>query len=74
MSIEYPEMPSLLTPKQAAAFLNLSPSILAKWRVTGDGPRYCKLSASVRYAPDDLREFVSLSMRQSTSEARDGQS
>jgi hypothetical protein len=37
----------LLTPKEAAAFLRLSESFLAKARMRGDGPRYRKLSKVV---------------------------
>jgi hypothetical protein len=44
----------LLTPKEAAGFLRLSESFLAKARMRGDGPRYRKLSRSVRYLRADL--------------------
>ena len=45
---------TLLTPKEAAKFLRLSESFLAKARMRGDGPRYRKLSRAVRYAMSDL--------------------
>ena len=44
----------LLTPKEAAGFLRLSGSFLAKARMRGDGPRYRKLGRSVRYLRADL--------------------
>jgi len=44
----------LLTPKEAAVLLRLSPSFLAKARMRGDGPRYRKLSRAVRYTRADL--------------------
>ena len=40
--------PILLTPKQAARYLNLSVSWLAKRRLAGDGPPYVKLGGAVR--------------------------
>jgi hypothetical protein len=39
----------LLTTSQAAQRLGLSVSTLCKWRLTGDGPTFVKLGASVRY-------------------------
>ena len=44
----------LLTPREAAQFLRLSESFLAKARMRGDGPRYRKLSRAVRYLKADL--------------------
>ncbi|HAH66455.1 MAG TPA: DNA-binding protein [Rhizobiales bacterium] len=44
----------LLTPKEAAQVLKSSESFLAKARMRGDGPRYRKLSRSVRYLKADL--------------------
>ena len=39
----------LLTASDAATFLRLSPSWLAKARMRGDGPPYVKIGRSVRY-------------------------
>jgi predicted DNA-binding transcriptional regulator AlpA len=44
----------LLTPREAAQFLRLSLSWLAKARMRGDGPPYVKLGRSVRYRESDL--------------------
>ena len=44
----------LLTPTEAAAFLNLKPFTLSRYRAVGDGPAYCKLGAHVRYFRADL--------------------
>ena len=52
----------LLTPRDAAAFLKLSLSWLAKARQRGDGPPYIKLGKSVRYSKSAL--FVWLKSRQ----------
>jgi hypothetical protein len=48
----------LLTPKDAASFLRVSLSWLAKARMRGDGPPFVKLGRSVRYREDDLIEIA----------------
>lgn len=58
----------LLTPKEAACFLKLSESFLAKARMRGDGPRYRKLSRSVRYTKPDLLLYVKVCAQTSTAE------
>ncbi|MET0527727.1 MAG: helix-turn-helix domain-containing protein [Microvirga sp.] len=59
----------LLTPEDAARFLNLSTSYLAKARMPGgNGPRYSKFGRAVRYALEDLIEWVRARARRSTSE------
>jgi predicted DNA-binding transcriptional regulator AlpA len=59
----------LLRPADAAEFLDLSTSTLAKKRMTGDGPRFVKFGGgAVRYDLKDLQEFVARSVRRSTSE------
>ena len=57
-----------LRPKQAARYLGLSRSTLAKMRVYGTGPRYSKTGSVVLYAIEDLDHFVSMRARNSTSE------
>jgi predicted DNA-binding transcriptional regulator AlpA len=58
----------LLTPKEAAGFLRLSESFLAKARMRGDGPRYRKLSRSVRYLKADLLLWLKACAKTSTAE------
>ena len=58
----------LLTTKEAALFLKVSPSWLAKARITGDGPRFIKMGRSVRYSLQALEEFKRAHARGSTSE------
>ena len=58
----------LLTPKEAACFLRLSESFLAKARMRGDGPRYRKLSRAVRYSKSDLEAWLRACARTSTAE------
>ena len=59
----------LLTPAQAAERLSVAISTLAKMRLRGDGPTFCKLGASVRYEAGDVDTYVeSLPRRRSTSD------
>ncbi len=57
----------LLTPAEAAERLAVSERVLERWRATGDGPRFAKLSRkTVRYRAADIREFVGGSIRANT--------
>jgi len=58
----------LLTPKEAAQFLRVSVSFLAKARMRGDGPRYRKLSRAVRYLRSDLSDWLRACAKTSTSQ------
>jgi len=60
----------LLTAKEAARFLRVSVSYLAKARMRGDGPRYRKLSRAVRYLKSDLLDWLKVCGKSSTSEGR----
>ncbi len=57
----------LLTPNEAAAFLKLSKSWLAKARLKGNGPAYHKLGGSVRYSVAVLQQWVKANQHLSTS-------
>jgi predicted DNA-binding transcriptional regulator AlpA len=63
-------MPVLLSQRQAAEYLGVSPRTLERWRVTGDGPSYIKLGRRVAYRECDLIEHVAARVRTSTSEVR----
>jgi predicted DNA-binding transcriptional regulator AlpA len=58
----------LLTPRDAADVLRLSPSWLAKARMRGDGPPFLKVGRSVRYAEGALPKWMTSRTRLSTSE------
>jgi predicted DNA-binding transcriptional regulator AlpA len=58
----------LLPPSDAANFLRLSTSWLAKARMHGDGPPYVKLGRSVRYRESALVQWLKSRTRLSTSE------
>jgi excisionase family DNA binding protein len=57
-----------LTRKQAAAYLKLGESTLAKLFVSGDGPPAIKVGRSVRYASLDLDCWMNSRRRMSTSD------
>lgn len=58
----------LLTPKQAAEILAVSLRTLEYWRMTGEGPRYLKLSrATIRYTAADLAAFQAACARRNTA-------
>jgi len=61
---------NLLTPKQAAGYLNVAEISLAKWRVDGSGPEYFKLGRAVRYRIDCLDAWLEERLQRSTSETR----
>jgi excisionase family DNA binding protein len=59
---------ALLTAKEAANYLRVSLSWLAKTRMRGDGPAYIKVGRSVRYPEAALIEWMKSRRRLSTSE------
>ncbi len=58
----------LLTVNDAAQFLSLSASTLAKMRLSGNSPRYIKMGRRVAYRQTDLESWISDKSFQSTSE------
>jgi integrase len=52
------DMPKVVTAKLAARFVGLSESTLAKLRLNGNGPVYCKLGRRVVYRPADLEQWL----------------
>jgi hypothetical protein len=58
----------VLDATHAARQLGLSSSTLAKLRLSGEGPVYCKLGRRVVYRPDDLSDWLSTRRRRSTSD------
>lgn len=59
-----------LRPHQAAPFLGVAVSTLARWRVEGDGPRFCRPQGKrvITYDKADLVAWLEASKRASTSE------
>jgi hypothetical protein len=62
------DLEPMLTPKETADVLRVSVSWLAKARMRGDGPPYCKV-AGVRYPKRELLLYVKSRLRRSTSES-----
>lgn len=63
------EVPRLLAPSAVAEMLGLTERTLERWRITGEGPRFVKLSRStVRYMVDDVAAFVAGRLRANTSQ------
>ena len=62
------QIPVLLTPKEAATRLKVSPSWMAKARLRGDGPPYIKVGKSIRYPEPGLLQWMKARTRTSTSE------
>ena len=59
----------ILTTREAAALLTLSPSMMQRYRVKGGGPRYLQIGeGAVRNARVDLLEWVLTMRRDGTTE------
>ncbi len=54
---------------EAARMLGLSESTLAKLRLNGNGPVYCKLGRRVVYRPADLEQWLHSRTVRDTSDA-----
>ena len=63
---------ALLTTRQAAARLGLSPRTLERYRVTGGGPEFVKMGHAVRYVAGKLNEWIEARTRRSTSDDGSG--
>jgi excisionase family DNA binding protein len=59
----------LLTPKEAADYLRVSDSWLAKARMRGDGPPFVRIGRSIRYSEAALVQWMRGRQRLSTSES-----
>lgn len=66
------DWPDWLSPFEAALYVNSSTSTLAKRRLTGGGPRYCRIGRAIRYSRQDLDEWLNATARRSTSDTGDG--
>lgn len=61
--------PRMLDTSEAAEYLGLSASTLAKMRIAGSGPAFRKIGPRrVVYHPDDLAAWLDASRRRSTSD------
>ena len=58
----------ILNTKEAAIYVRLGKPTLERFRLTGNGPCYCKLGGAVRYRRTDLDEWLASRLIRSTSE------
>jgi predicted DNA-binding transcriptional regulator AlpA len=63
------DRPKVLHARDAARFVGLSESTLAKLRLNGNGPLYCKLGRRVVYRPADLEQWLQSRTVRDTSDA-----
>lgn len=60
----------VMTPIQAAEYLTLSISTLARMRISGNGPTFIRLSPQkIGYRQTDLDKFLEARVRTSTSQS-----
>jgi predicted DNA-binding transcriptional regulator AlpA len=64
-----PEPPKTITAKTAARYVGPSESTLAKLRLNGNRPVYCKLGRRVVYRPVDLDQWLQSRTARDTSDA-----
>ena len=63
------ELPEILNTREAADYVRLSKPTLERFRCSGDGPKFLKLSgAAVRYRRRDLDAWIASRLVSSTSE------
>lgn len=61
----------LLTEREAARILTVSPDALRNWRLRGGGPKFVRVSSRcVRYRLADLIAWTDARVRSSTSDRR----
>lgn len=59
----------IMTTTEAAQYVRLGKPTIERFRVTGEGPRYCKLGGAVRYRRADLDAWLEGRLTSSTSAA-----
>jgi predicted DNA-binding transcriptional regulator AlpA len=47
-----------LTEGEAAELIGVKPQTMAVWRSKGTGPPYLKTGRSIRYRPEDIKEYL----------------
>jgi hypothetical protein len=51
-------LPLLMREREAADRLAVAPRTLQAWRCRGGGPAFVRVAGAIRYASDDLDEFI----------------
>ncbi len=62
------ETSKYLTPPEAAEYLRISASTLAKLRVYGGGPAFARIGRAIRYSRADLDSYMAARTARSTSD------
>ena len=62
------ETDRLLHEAEAAEILSVKVSTLRRWRWAGQGPKFIKVGAAVRYDPQQLKDYLTKQVRSSTSD------
>lgn len=57
----------LLLQSELASRWRISPRTLERWRVTGEGPRFCKIGGRVTYREEDVTAYEAEQLRQITT-------
>lgn len=60
--------PNWLSPVEAAHYVSSSISTLAKLRLKGGGPTFCRIGRAIRYRRSDLDGWLAATARRSTSD------
>jgi len=65
-----PSSTGLLTPSAVATMLRVNTKVLERWRGTGDGPRFVRLTRkTIRYQLSDVDAFIGARLRSNTADA-----
>ena len=59
----------IMTTREAADYCRLGQPTMERFRISGDGPSYCKLGGAVRYRRVDLDAWLESRLTRSTSGA-----
>ena len=57
----------LLLQSELASRWRISPRTLERWRVTGDGPQFCKIGGRITYREEDVIAYEAEQLRQVTT-------
>jgi len=58
----------LLREREVAEILNISIYTVQRFRISGKGPKFCKISGSVRYLLSDVQDYIQNQTVTSTSD------
>jgi predicted DNA-binding transcriptional regulator AlpA len=61
-------MTELINAKQTAQHLCITEGTLAKWRLTGEGPKFLRVGRRIAYDPRDVQTWLDARRVSSTSQ------